>query len=83
MLDVKASSSKWINTKGFVQGKFQWQEGFGVFSYSQSQLDNVIAYIDNQETHHAEKSFRQEYIGLLQKFKIEYDERYVFDWNEA
>jgi REP element-mobilizing transposase RayT len=82
MRDIKASSSKWINLKKFVKGKFQWQEGFGAFSYSQSQLDSVIAYIDNQEKHHSKKSFRQEYIELLQKFKIEYDEKYVFDWIE-
>lgn len=79
MRDIKASSSKWINQKRFVKGKFQWQEGFGAFSYSQSQLDNVIAYIANQEAHHSKKSFKQEYIELLQKFKIEYDEKYVFD----
>jgi putative transposase len=79
MRDIKASSSKWINLKGFVSGKFQWQEGFGAFSYSQSQLDNVIGYIENQETHHSQRSFRQEYIELLEKFRIKYDEKYVFD----
>ncbi|MDE3144722.1 MAG: IS200/IS605 family transposase [Bacteroidota bacterium] len=82
MRDIKSSSSKWINEKKFVLGKFQWQEGFGAFSYSQSQLDNVIAYIDNQEKHHSIKSFKQEYIELLEKFKIEYNEKYVFDWIE-
>lgn len=80
MRDVKASSSKWINTNKYVMGKFQWQEGFGAFSVSQSQLDKVIAYIDNQETHHQKLSFIQEYIGLLNSYKIEYDEKYVFDW---
>ncbi len=82
MRDIKASSSKWINEKRFVQGKFQWQEGFGAFSVSQSQVDKVIAYIDNQETHHKKLAFKEEYIGLLKSYKIEFDEKYVFDWGE-
>jgi putative transposase len=82
MRDIKASSSKWINTKGFIKGKFQWQEGFGSFSVSQSQLDKVIAYIDNQKTHHKKTSFRQEYLDFLKSYRIEYDEKYVFDWIE-
>jgi len=82
MRDIKASSSKWINTKKFVKGKFQWQEGFGAFSYSQSQLDSVIGYINNQEEHHSRKSFREEYLDLLKKFEIAYDEKYVFEWIE-
>jgi REP element-mobilizing transposase RayT len=80
--DIKASSSKWINLKKLVKGKFYWQEGFGSFSVSQSQLDKVIAYIDNQETHHQKKSFKQEYTGLLKSYNIEYDDKYVFDWIE-
>jgi putative transposase len=79
---IKANSSKWINSKQFVKGKFQWQEGFGAFSVSQSQLDKVIGYIDKQESHHQKLSFRQEYTGLLQSYKIEYDEKYLFDWME-
>ena len=82
MIDMKASSSKWINEKQLVKGKFQWQEGFGAFSCSQSQIDKVIAYINNQEQHHATTTFKTEYIGLLKKFNIEYDERYVFEWIE-
>ncbi len=82
MRDIKASSSKWINTNKYVMGKFQWQEGFGSFSVSQSQVDKVISYIDNQETHHKKLSFKQEYIGLLKSYKIEFDEKYVFDWVE-
>jgi putative transposase len=77
--DIKANSSKWINENEFVRGKFQWQEGFGAFSYAQSQLDNVIAYINNQEKHHQKKTFKDEYLTLLQKFEIEYDEKYLFD----
>ena len=80
--DIKANSSKWINEKGLVKRKFQWQEGFGAFSYGQSQLDNVIAYINNQEQHHKKKTFKSEYIELLQKFNIGYDENYLFEWIE-
>ena len=80
--DIKANSSKWINENKFVRGKFHWQEGFGGFSYSQSQLDDVIGYIDNQEKHHAEKSFKEEYVDFLRKFKVNYDEKYVFEWIE-
>lgn len=82
MRDIKAGSSKWINEKKFVAGKFQWQEGFGSFSVSQSQLDKVIAYIDHQENHHKKKSFKEEYIEFLKSYKIEYDDKYVFDWIE-
>lgn len=78
--DIKANSSKWINEKGFVNGKFQWQEGFGAFSYAQSQLDTVIAYINNQEQHHLKKTFKEEYMELLQKFIVDYDEKYLFEW---
>jgi putative transposase len=80
--DIKANSSKWINEKGFIKGKFQWQEGFGAFSYAQSQLDTVIAYINNQEQHHLKKTFKVEYMELLQKFNIEYDDKYLFEWIE-
>jgi REP element-mobilizing transposase RayT len=80
--DIKANSSKWINEKGFVKGKFQWQEGFGAFSYAQSQLDTVIAYINNQEQHHLKKTFRDEYMELLQKFNVKYDDKYLFEWIE-
>jgi REP element-mobilizing transposase RayT len=78
MQDVKGDSSKWINEKGFVKGKFEWQAGFGGFSYSLSQIDQVVKYIQNQEIHHAKKTFLQEYIEFLEKFKVPYDERYLF-----
>ena len=77
MQDVKGSSSKWINEKKFVKGKFSWQEGYGAFSYSHSQIDQVVRYINDQEKHHKKKTFREEYISLLKKFKIEFDEKYV------
>lgn len=80
--DIKANSSKWINEKQYVVGKFQWQEGFGAFSYGQSQLDIVITYINNQEQHHEQKTFKDEYIELLQRFNIIYDEKYLFEWIE-
>jgi putative transposase len=78
MQDIKGSSSKWINDRKFVKGKFSWQEGYGAFSYSKSQLPRVIRYIERQEEHHKKKTFMEEYKGFLEKFEIEYDERYVF-----
>lgn len=80
--DIKAISSKFINDNRFVKGKFNWQVGFGAFSYSKSQIDSVIKYILNQEQHHKKKSFKEEYLGLLEKFGIEYDEKYLFEWIE-
>ena len=62
----------------WVAGRFSWQEGFGAFSCSRSQLDTVIRYIQNQQKHHTRKTFRQEYVELLEKFGIDYDERYIF-----
>ncbi|HXR03522.1 MAG TPA: IS200/IS605 family transposase, partial [Verrucomicrobiae bacterium] len=76
--DVKAGSSKFINEKRWVAGRFSWQEGFGAFSYSRSQLATVIRYIENQQQHHAKKSFHEEYVELLEKFSIDYDQRYIF-----
>ena len=76
--DIKAGSSGFIKRKRWVAGRFSWQEGFGAFSYSRSQLDTVIRYIQNQQKHHAKKSFRDEYVELLEKFGIEYDKRYIF-----
>ena len=75
---VKAGSSRFVNEKRWVAGRFSWQEGFGAFSYSRSQLGAVIRYIENQQKHHAKKSFREEYIELLKRFNVEYDERYIF-----
>ena len=78
MQDIKGGSSNWINQKGFVKGKFSWQEGYGAFSYSKSHVDDVIEYINKQEKHHRKKTFIDEYFEFLEKFKVEYDERYVF-----
>lgn len=75
---VKSKSSKYINDNKLTANRFEWQEGYGVFSYSQSHIDAVYKYILNQEIHHKSKSFRNEYIDLLHAFKIDYDEQYVF-----
>jgi len=80
--DVKAGSSKFINEKRWVMGRFSWQEGFGAFSYARSQLGAVIRYIQNQQKHHVKKSFRDEYLELLEKFCMEYDQKYIFKTDE-
>lgn len=77
--DIKASSSKFINDKRWINGKFKWQTGFGAFSYSHSQLSNVIKYIENQEEHHKTKTFKEEYIEFLKLFNIDFKNEYVFD----
>lgn len=78
MQDVKSSSSKWINEKRFVKGKFSWQEGYGAFSYSKSQLNRVVDYINKQQEHHRQKTFLEEYKDFLDAFKIDYEEKYLF-----
>jgi REP element-mobilizing transposase RayT len=80
--EIKSSSSNFINSKRWVKGRFSWQEGFGAFSYSHSQLSAVARYIENQEAHHARRSFKEEYLTLLRKFDIAYDEKYLFNWIE-
>jgi Transposase and inactivated derivatives len=75
---IKTNSSKWINEKGFVKGRFEWQEGYGAFSYGKSQVNDVIEYINNQQMHHSKKTFKEEYIEFLKKFEIDYDEKYIF-----
>jgi len=78
--DIKSDSSRWINQNKFVKGKFAWQEGYGAFSYSHSQITNVANYIANQKHHHKKKSFKEEYFELLMKFEIEFKNEYVFDY---
>lgn len=78
--DIKAGSSKFINDSKWIKGKFNWQEGFGAFSYSKSQIDAVVKYILNQEEHHKKINFKDEYIDFLKKFEIEYNEKYLFEW---
>ena len=75
--DIKGNSSKWINQRKFITGKFNWQEGYGAFSFSHSQIDNVVRYINHQERHHKKQTFREEYIQLLKRYNIQYDEKYI------
>ena len=76
--DIKAGSSGFINDRRWVLGRFSWQEGFGAFSYSHSQLDAVIRYIQNQQEHHHHATFQEEYLELLKRFNVPHDERYTF-----
>lgn len=76
--DIKSGSTNFINRQRWVRGRFNWQEGFGAFSYSHSQLSTVIRYIQNQQTHHRKRSFHEEYVALLDRFNVPYDERYIF-----
>jgi putative transposase len=78
--DIKANSSRFINEKKWITGKFNWQEGYGGFSYSHSQLSKVIKYIENQEKHHKKQTFKEEYISILEKFNVEYKNEHLFDW---
>lgn len=78
MQDIKGDSSKWINQKGFIHGRFSWQQGYGAFSYSKSDVNRVIDYIKGQKLHHRKQSFIEEYRGFLRKFNIEFDDKYIF-----
>ena len=78
MQDIKGDSSKWINKRGLIKGRFSWQEGNGAFSYNKSSVDRVIDYVKNQELHHRKKTFIEEYHELLEKFEVDFDERYLF-----
>ena len=77
--DIKGDSSKWINNKKLVKGKFNWQEGYGAFSFSNSHIDRVVKYINNQEEHHKQESFRDEYRLFLKKYDILFDEKYILE----
>jgi len=79
--DIKANTSKFINEKRWLSGKFKWQEGYGAFSYGHSQINDVIQYINTQEEHHKRTSFKNEYLKLLEKFDVDYDPEYLFEWN--
>ncbi len=78
--EIKKSSNSFIKQKKFTKYKFEWQEGYGAFSYSHSALDSVIAYIDNQKKHHQRRSFKEEYLDFLNKFNIEFKTDYLFEW---
>lgn len=75
---VKGDSSEFINKQKFTASKFYWQEGYGAFSNSRSQIDSVVKYIMNQKQHHAKKTFREEYLDILKDYNVEYDEKYIF-----
>lgn len=77
--EIKSHSSKWIKTKGVDYENFYWQNGYGAFSVNPSQVDIVIAYINNQHEHHRKKSYQEEYRTILKKYKVDYDEKYVWD----
>jgi putative transposase len=78
--DIKANTSKFINENKWLSGKFLWQEGYGAFSYSHSQINDVVQYINNQEAHHMILTFKDEYLKILEKFDIDYNPEYLFDW---
>jgi putative transposase len=78
--EIKVESNEFINSKKWIRNRFSWQEGYGVFSYSQSDIDRVIKYILSQEAHHQKKTFRDEYHEFLEKFQISFEEKYLFDF---
>ena len=78
--EIKKRSNDFIWQNKLTKTRFYWQEGFGAFSYSYSQIDSVIKYVMNQKEHHNKKSFRNEYVEILKKFEIEFDEKYLFEW---
>jgi putative transposase len=78
--EIKVESNEFINDRQWIKGKFNWQEGYGVFSYSHSHIDKVVKYVLNQEQHHQKKTFKQEYLSLLNKFEIPFEEKYLFDF---
>jgi REP element-mobilizing transposase RayT len=78
--DIKNNSSNFINDKKFLESKFSWQEGYGAFSYAHYQIEQVYNYILNQEKHHHKQTFKDEYLEFLEKFQIEYNEKYLFEW---
>ena len=80
--DIKNNSSNFINDNKYIVGKFSWQEGYGAFSYSHSHINAVFNYIKNQELHHNKATFREEYIKILKKFEVAYDEKFLFKWIE-
>jgi REP element-mobilizing transposase RayT len=78
--DIKSNSAKWLNEQEILKSKFNWQEGYGAFSYAKSQLDVVVNYILNQPEQHRKKTSKEEYCEFLIKFNIQYHDQYLFDW---
>jgi len=81
--DTKSNATQFMNGKGWFGGGYAWQSGYGAFSYSRSQLDTVIRYVMNQKSHHLKRSFRQEYVSLLRRFQVDFDERYLFEFYDS
>ena len=79
MEQLKSNSSKWIKTKGNEYSNFYWQDGYGAFSVNPSEIEIVVNYIANQKEHHSKKTFQNEYRAFLKKYRVEYDEKYVWD----
>jgi hypothetical protein len=80
--EIKKSSNEFINESKFTKLRFKWQEGFGAFSYAHSQLNHVSDYIMNQKEHHKKKTFKEEYVEFLERFNVEYNDQYLFEWIE-
>ena len=80
--DIKRGATKFIKTNDFLGRGFSWQDGYGCFTYGHSQIDVVAKYVMNQKEHHRKKTFKEEYIQFLQKFEVEYDEKYLFKFYE-
>lgn len=80
--EVKKSTNNWVNENGLTKTHFSWQDGYGAFSYSHSDLDKVIAYVNNQKEHHKKFSFKKEYPIMLEEFGINFKEDYLFEWIE-
>ncbi len=78
--EIKVESNEFINSKKWIRSHFNWQEGYGVFSYSHSHIDRVVKYVLNQESHHHQKTFREEYHELLKRFEVSYEEKYLFEF---
>jgi REP element-mobilizing transposase RayT len=79
--DIKNNSTNFINSKNFLKSEFKWQEGYGAFSYSQTHVQSVYKYILKQEQHHEKQSFKEEYLEMLKKFEVDYNEKYLFEWD--
>ena len=78
--EIKVETNEFINNQKWIKGKFNWQEGYGVFSYSHSHIDKVVKYVLDQEKHHQKKTFKEEYLQLLHKFDIAYQDEYLFEF---
>jgi len=80
MEQVKSGSSNWLNNKKYIPWKFAWQDGYGAFTYSKSHIDKVVKYVLNQPEHHKKQTFRNEYLSFLEKFDVDYNPKYLFEW---